>query len=1435
MTRVARRFLLLVVAMMSLLAPLPARADRLDPKGVPDALKPWVGWALDGRSTCAIFEGKADLTRCAWPSRLDLVLDDKGGKFTQRWRVDAPRLAVPLPGDGKRWPEGVQVGATRAIVFERNGPHVELARGDATLTGTFTWDSLPGSLKVPQETGLLSLTVRGQAIAAPNRDASGTVWLQKARAAGEEGDRLELVVHRKVTDDIPLTLVTRVEMHVSGKNRELVTGRALPPGFVPTSLESPIPARLEPDGRLRVQARPGVFTLQLAARSDGPVNALSRPPPDGPWREGEEVWVFEARPDLRVVTVAGVVSIDPQQTTLPDAWKTLPAYPMKVQDTLQLVETRRGDAEPPPNQLTLDRRLWLDFDGRGYTARDTLTGTLNRDTRIDMSAPSVLGRVAIGGKDQFITHTQDPGKTGVEVRHGQIVVEADSRIPGGPDLPAVGWAHDFHQVSGTLHLPPGWRLLHAIGVDDASGTWLKHWSLLEIFLALVLAAAIGRLYGPRWGGVAVVLLALTVPEEGAPKWAWIPLLVSEALFRLVPEGWRLKTVFSVTRFASAILVALIALGFVVEHVREGIYPALANPNVAIGEGADVGGRFEATTGEERAPMEKSAPRPAHPKAQNTLDTIDAPTDQENAKRSPDQGAEKRGEHEQDATEALKDERARNREPASPPAVASAWGKKHGSLATRGYMQSNAQVYDPAAIVQTGPGLPRWSWTSLDLRWSGPVQAAQRMRLLLLSPRANLVLAIVRAVLLLFVVLRVLPFIARRLPGGWGSPGGPTPASHTVAASILLFGGLALSPHEARADKPDPKVLDDLSERLLRKPPCAPHCASSSHMTLETRGNDLRVRMAVDAAAETAVPLPGSLAQWTPREVLLDGHPAKGLVRVDGAVLWLLVPEGNHEVTLDGAFPDRETVQLPLPLRPHRVLADLQDWTVEGIHEDDLADENVQCTRIRAEGGKAAALQPGVLPPFVRVERTLQVGLDWQVDTRVIRTTPTGAAVVLEIPLLPGENVTTADVRVVGGKALVNMGPQVTEAAWHSVLEQRSPVRLFASRQTAWTEVWQVDVGPIWHASFGGIPPVRTQPTANVRVPTFRPWPGEEVLVALDRPAGVAGQTSTIDNSTLAVRPGLRATDVTLTVAMRSSRGGEHAITLPPGATLESLAVDGRTQPLRQEGARVLVPLVPGAQTLALTWREPAGIAPLFRVSPVDLGAPSVNATTRLEVPRGRWLLFAGGLDVGPVVLFWSLLAILGVVAVVLGRVRTTPLGWYDWLLLAIGLSQIPIVLGAVVVGWLLALGHRRTRANADTMRPWVFDLRQMGLVLLTAIALAILAAAIHEGLLGAPEMQVKGNGSTASSLVWFSDRSAATLTTPWVVSVPLLVYRAAMLAWALWIALALLGWLRWGWSAFGTGGLWKRSPPRPPPMPAGASAPQPGGPPAPAPAPTAPA
>jgi hypothetical protein len=58
--------------------------------------------------------------------------------------------------------------------------------------------------------------LRGAATAFPDRSASGTVYLQKTTHE-EKGEKLELIVHRRVTDDMPLVLTTRIELNVAGK------------------------------------------------------------------------------------------------------------------------------------------------------------------------------------------------------------------------------------------------------------------------------------------------------------------------------------------------------------------------------------------------------------------------------------------------------------------------------------------------------------------------------------------------------------------------------------------------------------------------------------------------------------------------------------------------------------------------------------------------------------------------------------------------------------------------------------------------------------------------------------------------------------------------------------------------------------------------------------------------------------------------------------------------------------------------------------------------------------------------------------------------------------------------------------------------------------------------------------------------------------------
>jgi hypothetical protein len=92
---------------------------------------------------------------------------------------------------------------------------------------------------------------------------------------------------------------------------------------------------------------------------------------------------------------------------------------------------------------------------------------------------------------------------------------------------------------------------------------------------------------------------------------------------------------------------------------------------------------------------------------------------------------------------------------------------------------------------------------------------------------------------------------------------------------------------------------------------------------------------------------------------------------------------------------------------------------------------------------------------------------------------------------------------------------------------------------------------------------------------------------------------------------------------------------------------------------------------------------------------------------------------------------------------------------------------------------------------------------LTIATVITLVGSIPNGLLGVPNMQISSPVAYQGALSWFSDRSDGLTPRAGVVSVSMWFYKAAMLAWALWLSFALLKWLRWAWTAFSHDGLWR--------------------------------
>ena len=417
-------------------------------------------------------------------------------------------------------------------------------------------------------------------------------------------------------------------------------------------------------------------------------------------------------------------------------------------------------------------------------------------------------------------------------------------------------------------------------------------------------------------------------------------------------------------------------------------------------------------------------------------------------------------------------------------------------------------------------------------------------------------------------------------------------------------------------------------------------------------------------------------------------------------------------------------------------------------------------------------------------------------------TPAGAPVSLQLPLLAGESVTTAAIHVEQGKAMINFDPGTQEITLVSHLDPSETLRLSAPEAVPWTESWVLEASPVWHCDFSGIPVIHQQDSQGKWRPEWRPWPGESIEIRITRPGAIPGPIVTMDSAAINWTPGERQDRAELTILVRTSRGGQHQLELPQNADLQKVSIQGRSQPIRQEGRNVVVPLVPGTQKITLEWQQPS--SGLWRYHPprVSIGAPAVNASVAIHVPEHRWILWASGPRLGPAVLFWGYLLVVILISIGLGKTTLAPLKTRHWLLLTMGLTQIHPGMALIIVGWLLVLGFRNTTIPSGG---WVsYNFTQFILAGWTAAALSGLYLAVENGLMGIPDMQIAGNQSTSRVLNWTQDRIAGFMPDPWVISLPEWVFHGLMLLWSLWLAFSLLNWLKWGWQCFSQGGAWKK-------------------------------
>jgi hypothetical protein len=1328
----------------------------------PDSLKKWADWVMfDHPDYTCPHESRSNTYRCVFPAQLSMDINKESAKFTLNVRNERADW-VALVGNHTYWPQNVIAGEKLVPVTLHHGaPSVYLEKGSHTITGSLQWNYRPNNIPVPYSVALFKLTIDGEEIKHPKRNGESFISTETKtyEPLYMEKDSLEIKAFRNIHDGIPATITTKLKLTVTGKQRDEVIPSPLLEGNILSNLQAGgLQAHLNTDtNKLHISVQAGTWWITLQERTPDKLVKLSMNEQEYPWKE--ELWSFMPDTNLRHLKVSGAKSINPSQTDMPPNWKRNATYLMKKGRSLTFTEERRGEAQVQENRINLNRTAWVGIDGDDVTFADQLNGTLSESWDIAFSGGN-LQRAEINGALQPISK-REKGKTAIEVRQSNINLSTVAHrgdgvnILGVLTLPANGWSTDITGASTTINTAPGWRIMQIWSSGKENGTWFGQWTLYDVFSLLLVSLAIAKLWNIKWGIFSFVSVGLIFHESSGLAFIILMIIATVALMRVIPHGRLFKFVRVVHLFTLFAFVIFL-LPFTVEHIRYAMYPQL-----------DTKGTYNMGYQQERyfRGHVKKHEMPA------AMDMISG------------------------------DGRMRRLAKESFSAVANS-PSTLGMMAEEIYDMEPQKLntsFDPNASLPTGVGLPNWQWKKANIHWKIPVAENEQVTIWLLTPWMYRLIELLKVTLLGILAIRLM---LTEIPKKWNL------ANFRKAVPLGLL-AILLAAQPAQAEMPSPQLLDQLKSRLMRQAECLPNCADYARGVLNMTENEVSLSLNVAVIEESIVPLPQLGYPWQPSKVTVKGKDEAILLR-DGNDLKILLPKGTHQIQMDGYMPEVQDANFYFPLPPRDFKATISGWNMQGLDREGNVNKNLRFTKsitkqsTKDKKTKNTSTKLTYIPPYVEVTRTLNLGHEWIITTRIRLHHGSGAEI--QYPLLEGEKLLNSPFKIKDGKVTVPLSRNQRQQVFSTVLEQKDIVKLQAPETNLWHENWVVRPSALWNVQHHGISPVYRSRHNTLEL-KWRPFANEKVALTINKPESINGQTITLHHGTLDIHPGEKLTENKLELLLETTEPQDYVFALPEKAKLQTLQLNHRNIPLSQNGRKVTLALPYGKHTVQAVWHE-EGDKLIMKTPDMNLNIPATNLTVKLHTPSHRFALFTYG-GWGPAVLLWSILLAYALLSFVLSKVKLVPLKGWQWFILAIGFSQVHPLALIVPFGCLIILGLKKQYANK--LGHISFNALQVVLVILVFAALTGTLEAIRIGLLGGAETYVTGNGSGKHLLQWYTDRTDGSMPCFLAIMPPSWLYQwVIMLFWATWTAYLFVDKIAlWTWECFSAHGYWRRNPSQP--------------------------
>ena len=1362
------------------------RNAGMSEQDVPPELRNWIKWATYGHKSDECVYGAVNKKEyCRYLSEVKIDVAAETFSFTMRLKTMKDGY-VEIIGTENAFPTQVVADNVKIPVVSRAGrPHVYLKKGEYFLKGKGKSSNAIRHLYIPKEAAIIEVTENGKSTSAYTLQ-NGVLRLENNTVSKKSAtDTVSLTVYRKITDGIPLKMTVYLDMSVSGKDRTENLGKIIPKNFAVKSITSPFPTYLRKDGSLMAEVRAGRHAIEIEFRQlkeslDVSVDLLS----------DQELWVFEKDESFRIIEPpVYLTGVDAKNTSMPAQWKRFPAY--IVEKDTNVVLSVGPEVRNNNDVLSLSRNIKLSFGGDFYSVEDTIAPNFKNDGRLTLAKPFVLSAASVNTVPVPITSISGERNSGIEVRKGDAAVDVTSRIASDVrEIAVSGYNRVFDNVAWTLVLAPGYKLFHVIGADKVSSSWINSWDLLGVFEVMVLIVVFYYLFGIRTAFLSGVGLLLMHPL--LPEFTYVSFVMALLIFilRYFPEKTFISSALKYVKNTLLLIMIFYLIRFFVPNLVNSVYPeTLPVERIDINYVSIISfylfsaffyALYRIFTDREKSSIKKVLQGGGIIIVGLIL--LNNVGDFDFNDRYYQQAVKH---HSYELAEAPVMSAPLKRK-----ALSSSSNFANDAVDVKAHKYQSLNI--AKNVVQTGFGFPTWNnKKKIYISFSGSVDEKDTVKILLMTPVMNMVLAFLRFVLIAYVMYM---FAGKR------GTMKVMPKAAAMAAFLLIMAG-GIVPANA-AEYPSAEMLKELRERLTAKkiPECLAEqsCISYPVAYVSNKGDLLSIKLTAYSLEKLVAPLP---------EVKADGSGQASLKSVT-------IGKKNADLTKDG---DRNTVLLNkgendiemlfhldrnaekfILLSPFRIntleskLDGFSIYAVRGVDQSYQINRKITSKVISDEKENKINIEA-----FFTVERNFDIGNVWQVSTIVRKETKNQKPSIVDIPLIKGEKVISSEGVLSKNKIRLSFAANETVKTFHSLLPVEEPINLVSSDNLEkYRELWRFTVSNLWSVKYEGIKPT-TKDTGKAT--EFYPGAGKTLTANIFRPESVPGNVVTFDNVAYDIELQKDFTSLSLRLSLRSSEGGMHNIAVPADLTVKSLHIANRPYPIMIKDGMLSLPINQGKNDIRILLKSEKKPDDIFTAPNIDLNAPAVDVYENIKVPHDRWVVFTKGPLKGPAVLFIPLVPVLLIVSVFLSRLKLSPLGAVSWFVLLLGLSQTNIVCNFLVIAWFVAMGAREKYSLA--ILPWKRTVQWLLGVMSFFFVIALLSS-IKDGLLGYPHMYIRGNNSTVESLKWYADAISGVTPDVMIVSLSSVFYKAAMLLWAIWLSFSFVKWVRWAISVYCKDGIW---------------------------------